>query len=64
MKSSHYGSVHTARRALRLAFWMIIDDDISLKNPFGCQFAGVLVNDVGNLQRLNEKISKYLNFTN
>ena len=54
MKSSHYGSVHTARRALRVAFWMIIDDDISLKNPFGCQFAGVLVNDVV----IREAISK------
>ena len=58
MKSSHYGSVHTARRALRLAFWMIIDDDISLKNPFGCQFAGVLVNDVVIREAISKEIGR------
>ena len=36
---------HTIRGMLRPAFQMAVDDDILVKNPFGFQLAGVLVND-------------------
>ncbi len=36
---------HTIRGVLRPAFQMAVDDDILVKNPFGFQIAGVLVND-------------------
>nr|WP_282928584.1 integrase DNA-binding domain-containing protein [[Ruminococcus] torques] len=40
-----YSSIHTIRGVLRPAFQMAVDDDILVKNPFGFQLAGVLVND-------------------
>lgn len=40
-----YSSIHTIRGVLRPAFQMAVDDDIIVKNPFGFQLAGVLVND-------------------
>ena len=40
-----YSSIHTIRGVLRPAFQMAVDDDIFVKNPFGFQLAGVLVND-------------------
>lgn len=30
---------------LRLAFQMAVDDDVLVKNPFGFQFTGVVIND-------------------
>ena len=40
-----YSSIHIIRGVLRPAFQMAVDDDILVKNPFGFQLAGVLVND-------------------
>jgi hypothetical protein len=40
-----YSSVKTVRGVLRPAFQMAVDDDILVKNPFGFQLAGVVVND-------------------
>lgn len=40
-----YSSIHTIRGVLRPAFQMAVDDDILVKNPFGFQLAGVVVND-------------------
>ena len=40
-----YSSIHTIRGVLRPAFQMAVDDDILVKNSFGFQLAGVLVND-------------------
>lgn len=40
-----YNSIHTIWGVLRPAFQMAVDDDILVKNPFGFQLAGVLVND-------------------
>ena len=42
-----YSSIHIIRGVLRPAFQMAVDDDILVKNPFGFQLAGVLVNDAG-----------------
>ena len=40
-----YSTIHSIRGVLRPAFQMAVDDDILVKNPFGFQLAGVLVND-------------------
>ena len=40
-----FSSVKTIRGVLRPAFQMAVDDDIIVKNPFGFQLAGVVVND-------------------
>lgn len=40
-----YSSVKTVRGVLRPAFQMAVDDDIIVKNPFGFQLAGVVVNN-------------------
>lgn len=40
-----YSSIHTIRGVLRPAFQMAVDDDVLVKNPFGFQLAGVIVND-------------------
>ena len=40
-----YSTVKTVRGVLRPAFQMAVDDDIIVKNPFGFQLAGVVVND-------------------
>lgn len=37
--------IHTIRGVLRPAFQMAADDDVIVKNPFGFQLAGVVVND-------------------
>jgi len=42
-----YSSIHIIRGVLRPAFQMAVDDDILVKNPFGFQLAGVLVNEAG-----------------
>ena len=49
-----YSTVKTVRGVLRPAFQMAVDDDILVKNPFGFQLAGVLVNDAAT----RESISK------
>ena len=53
-----YSSIHTIRGVLRPAFQMAVDDDILVKNPFGFQLAGVLVNDAVT----KEQMRKFLKF--
>ena len=38
-------TIKTVRGVLRPAFQMAVDDDLIVKNPFGFQLAGVVVND-------------------
>jgi len=40
-----YSSIHSLRGVLRPAFKMAVDDDLILKNPFGFQLVGVVLND-------------------
>ena len=40
-----YSTIHTVRGVVRPAFQMAVDDDILVKNPFGFQLAGGVVND-------------------
>ncbi len=40
-----YSTVKTVRGVLRPAFQMAVDDDVLMKNPFGFELAGVVVND-------------------
>ena len=40
-----YSTVKTVRGVLRPAFQMAVDDDVLIKNPFGFELAGVVVND-------------------
>ena len=48
---------------LRPAFQMAVDDDILVKNPFGFQLAGVLVNDAFTREAVTkEQMRKFLKF--
>ena len=49
-----YSSIHTIRGVLRPAFQMAVADDILVKNPFGFQLAGVLVNDAVTREQLQK----------
>ena len=58
-----YSSIHTIRGVLRLAFQMAVDDDILVKNPFGFQLAGVLVNDAVTREAISkDQMRKFLKF--
>ena len=58
-----YSSIHTIRGVLRPAFQMAVDDDILVKNPFGFQLAGVLVNDgVAREASPKDQMRKFLRF--
>jgi len=58
-----YSSIHTIRGVLRPAFQMAVDDDILVKNPFGFQLAGVLVNDAVTREAITkDQIRKFLKF--
>ena len=58
-----YSSIHTIRGVLRPAFQMAVDDDILVKNPFGFQLAGVLVNDAVTREAISkEQMRKFLKF--
>ena len=58
-----YSSIHTIRGVLRPAFQMAVDDDILVKNPFGFQFAGVLVNDAVTREAISkDQMRKFLKF--
>ena len=58
-----YSSIHTIRGVLRPAFQMAVDDDILVKNPFGFQLAGVLVNDTVTREAVTkEQMRKFLKF--
>lgn len=58
-----YSSIHTIRGVLRPAFQMAVDDDILVKNPFGFQLAGVLVNDAVTREAITkDQVRKFLKF--
>ena len=58
-----YSSIHTIRGVLRPAFQMVVDDDILVKNPFGFQLAGVLVNDAVTREAISkDQMRKFLKF--
>ncbi len=58
-----YSSIHTIRGVLRPAFQMAMDDDILVKNPFGFQLAGVVVNDSVTREVISrEQMRKFLKF--
>ena len=58
-----YSSIHTIRGVLRPAFQMAVDGDILVKNPFGFQLAGVLVNDaVTSEANTKDQMRKFLKF--
>ena len=58
-----YSSIHTIRGVLRPAFQMAVDDDILVKNPFGFQLAGVLVNDSVTREAISrDQMRKFLKF--
>ena len=58
-----YSSIHTIRGVLRPAFQMAVDDDILVKNPFGFQLAGGVVNDSVTREAISrEQMRKFLKF--
>ena len=58
-----YSSIHTIRGVLRPVFQMAVDDDILVKNPFGFQLAGVVVNDSVTREAISrEHMRKFLKF--
>ena len=58
-----YSSIHTIRGVLRPAFQMAVDDDILVKNPFGFQLSGVLVNDAVTRDAITkDQMRKFLKF--
>ena len=58
-----YSTVKTVRGVLRPAFQMAVDDDILVKNPFGFQLAGVVVNDSKTREAITrDQMRKFLKF--
>lgn len=58
-----YSTVKTVRGVLRPAFQMAVDDDIIVKNPFGFQLAGVVVNDSKTREAISrDQMRKFLKF--
>ena len=58
-----YSSIHSIRGVLRPAFQMAVDDDLILKNPFGFELAGVVVNDSVTREALTrDQMRKFLKF--
>ena len=58
-----YSSVKTVRGVLRPAFQMAVDDDVLLKNPFGFELAGVVVNESVMREAITkDQMRKFLKF--
>lgn len=58
-----YSTVKTVRGVLRPAFQMAVDDDILVKNPFGFELAGVVVNDTVTREAITkDQMRKFLTF--
>ena len=56
-------TIKTIRGVLRPAFQMAVDDDILMKNPFGFQLLGIIVNTEHTRQALTkEQMNKFLKF--
>lgn len=58
-----FSTVKTIRGVLRPAFQMAVDDDILVKNPFGFQMVGVVVNDSVTREAISkDQMRKFLKF--
>lgn len=58
-----YSSIKTIRGVLRPAFQMAVDDDIIMKNPFGFELAGIIVNDSVTREAISrDQMKKFLKF--
>ena len=58
-----YSTVKTVRGVLRPAFQMAVDDDCLMKNPFGFELAGVVVNDSVTREAITrDQMRKFLKF--
>ena len=58
-----YSTIRNVRGVLRPAFQMAVDDDMLVKNPFGFQFGGVVINDTQPRDALDEKqMESFLRF--
>ena len=56
-------TIRNVRGVLRPAFQMAVDDDMLVKNPFGFQFGGVVINDAQPREALDEKqMESFLRF--
>lgn len=56
-------TIKTVRGVLRPAFQMAVDDDILMKNPFGFQLAGVIINTEHTRQAITkEQMKQFLKF--
>lgn len=56
-------SIKTIRGVLRPAFQMAVDDDIIMKNPFGFELAGIIVNDSVTREAISrDQMKKFLKF--
>lgn len=56
-------TIKTIRGVLRPAFQMAVDDDILMKNPFGFELAGVIVNTEHTRQAITkDQMKKFLKF--
>ena len=59
----HYSTVKTVRGVLRPVFQMAVDDDVLMKNPFGFELAGVVVNDSVTREAISrDQMRKFLKF--
>lgn len=58
-----YRTVKTVRGVLRPAFQMAVDDDVLVKNPFGFELAGIVVNDTVTREAITkDQMRKFLKF--
>ena len=58
-----YSSIKTVRGVLRPAFQMAVDDDMLVKNPFGFELAGVVVNNSHTREAISrEQMRQFLKF--
>ena len=58
-----YSTIRNVRGGLRPAFQMAVDDDMLVKNPFGFQFGGGVINDTQPRDALDEKqMESFLRF--
>lgn len=58
-----FSTVKTLRGVLRPAFQMAVDDDLIIKNPFGFQLVGVVVNDSVTREAVTkDQMRKFLKF--
>lgn len=58
-----YSTVKTVRSVLRPAFQMAVDDDVLIKNPFGFELAGAVVNDTVTREAIpKDQMRKLLKF--